>query len=132
MLIFLVERAVINYKMPQYMKKAPKLNQKLGFKHLRDFLHIFVDLDRNHDGYLCYEDLFNRFQHILTKKDICSYFTEFGKTPNDLLSLDEFLKIMIPKDCIVPEELIEAEWKTYVATLTSIAKKEDDKLKVAK
>ena len=49
---YLVERAVINYKMPQYMKKAPKLNQKLGFKHLRDFLHIFVDLDRNHDGYL--------------------------------------------------------------------------------
>ena len=114
------------------MKKVPKLNQKLGFKHLRDFLHIFVDLDKNHDGFLWYEDLFNRFQHILTKKDITAYFTEYGKTPNDLLTLDEFLKIMIPKDCIVPEELIESECKSYVDVLTSIAKKEDEKLKIVK
>lgn len=54
------EKAVIDYKNPKYLKKAPKLNQKLGFKHLRDFLHIFVEMDRNHDGFLTFEDFFAR------------------------------------------------------------------------
>ena len=33
---------------------------------------------------------------------------------------------MLPKDCIVPEELIDNEWKAYVSTLTEIAKKRGD------
>jgi hypothetical protein len=72
-----------------YSKQPPKLNQKLGFKHLRDFLHIFVDMDRNHDGFLSYDDfyvryysnvIYFRYEHILTKKDIQNYFVDLGKT----------------------------------------------------
>lgn len=77
------DKAVINYKMPKYSKMEPKLNQKLGFKHLRDFLHIFVDLDSDNDGFLTYEDFYYKYYHILNKKDIESFFTRFGKTAND-------------------------------------------------
>lgn len=43
-------RGVINYKLPKYVVKRDK--RTLTFNQIKDFLHIFVELDDDHSNTL--------------------------------------------------------------------------------
>lgn len=97
----IIERGVINYKMPKYLNIRPKGNKNINFKQLKDYLHIFESLDKDHDCLLDFDDLRNNYSHILTDKDFESFFTRFGKTRCDHLTLDEYLTIMLPQGSVI-------------------------------
>ena len=92
-------------------------NKNVTFKQVKDFLHIFVSLDKDHDFELTYDDLKNKYSHILTDKDIEEYFHRFGKRKTDTLNLEEYLRIMLPKDCMLPDHLVKTEAAEYVKNI---------------
>lgn len=65
----IIERGVINYKMPKYLNSRPKGNKNITFKQIKDYLHIFESLDRDKDGLLEFNDFSNNYSHILNDKD---------------------------------------------------------------
>jgi len=93
----IIEKGVINYKMPKHLNARPKGNKTITFRQLKDYLHIFAGLDKDQDQMLTFEDFKSNYSHILTDKDFEAYFHKFNKTKADKLDLDEYLMIMLPQ-----------------------------------
>ncbi|CAI2359096.1 unnamed protein product [Moneuplotes crassus] len=113
------EKGVINYKMPKYANQQ-KTSRNIRFKQLKDYIHIFDNLDKDRDSFLTFKDFREAYSHILSDKDIESFFTRFNKIartdldhqhdPSSCLDLQEYLKIMLPQDSLLDEKVkIEAE-----------------------
>lgn len=59
-------KGVVNYKLPKYEIKKDKTAKQLNFNQVKDFLHIFVDLDDDCSNSLEMSEVFNHFRLVLT------------------------------------------------------------------
>ena len=51
----------MNYKLPKYVVKKVKSAKTLAFNQVKDFLHIFVDLDDDCSNSLEMNEVFEHF-----------------------------------------------------------------------
>jgi len=62
-----------------------------------DYHNLFDMLDRNKDGTLCFQELdglSTASGHVLTPEETEMYFNELGKTPEEGLTKEEFVKLL--------------------------------------
>ena len=65
-----IANGVVNYKLPKYVIKKAKTAKTLTFNQVKDFLHIFVDLDDDGSNSLEMAELFDHFRMALTQENI--------------------------------------------------------------
>ena len=51
----ITEKAVVNYKMPTLQQKKSQLKY-LNFQQMRDYIHVFVNIDHDLDGHITVEN----------------------------------------------------------------------------
>lgn len=68
------KRGVFNYKHPKSFHNLGNLKKLARFYHIRDYLHVFVMIDSNNDGFLEPNEVLKAFKHVLPKNDITDMF----------------------------------------------------------
>lgn len=71
-----IEKGVVNYKLPKYVEKKQKGRKTLTFNQIKDFLHIFVDLDDDGSNTIEMVEILNHFRDTLSQKDVEDVFAE--------------------------------------------------------
>lgn len=71
-----VDKGIVNYKLPKYVEKKNKGLKTLNFSQIKDFLHIFVELDDDNSDSIEITEILNHFRNTLTMKDVEDVFAE--------------------------------------------------------
>jgi Ca2+-binding EF-hand superfamily protein len=73
---------------------------------MRDYIHVFVNLDSDLDGFLTEDNFLKAFDKSMNKNKIFSLFWDSQKKEKKKLDIAEFLDVMKPKDCIINKEVL--------------------------
>lgn len=131
-----IENGIVNYKLPKYVDKKVKGVKTLTFTQIKDFLHIFVDLDDDNSSSLEMHEVLNHFREALTLKDVEDVFAEWdtlGHIVRDKLgkplklkqtiNLEEYIKMMLPpENFFIPEYMLSKMSVDYVEKLWNVKK----------
>lgn len=112
------EKAVLNYKMPQVgsqLKKAAK--KMLSFQQMRDYIHIFVNNDRNLDGMLSVDEFRKGFERVMTSKQINDLFWDKESYSYKQMNIAQFLEIMKPREFFINKEIVKTQVQDYMIQL---------------
>ena len=71
-----IERGVVNYKLPKYTSQKEHAAKNLNFIQLKDFLHIFVDLDDDCSNTIELSEVMTHFASVMSYRDIVELFAE--------------------------------------------------------
>ena len=71
---------------------------------IQDLKNIFYKMDKNHDGYLTFEDISIALEKIMTKEEINCYMESIDLNKNDKIDYTEFLASCISSNIILKDE----------------------------
>lgn len=72
---------------------------------MRDFVHVFVNMDSDYDGYITYDN-FRKCLKSISKQKIHDLFWDNEKHDYKLMDIAEFLDCMKPKDFSINKEVV--------------------------
>ena len=126
-----IDKGIVNYKLPKYIEKKNKGLKTLNFSQIKDFLHIFVELDDDGSNSIEMGEILNHFWDTLTMKDVEDVFAErdnLGRILRDKngwpaklkqgINLEEYLRLMLPpENFFIPQYIIDITSPEYIEKL---------------
>ena len=100
-------KCVLNYRDHNMAKNCQVINKELNFTQIKDFLYIFTLLDKDNDGLLSFEEMRDAFKDQFSQSQIENYFDRYDDNKARQLNIEEFLKMMAPRDHFVTKGMLE-------------------------
>ncbi len=69
----IAQKAVINYKMPSIGQKKSAF-KVMNFQQMRDYIHVFVNIDHDLDGFITMDNFKRYFSTVMSSKSIHDLF----------------------------------------------------------
>jgi hypothetical protein len=63
----ITNKALLNYKSPQLAHGRNNQKTVLNFQQMRDYLHVFVNIDHDLDGYITIQNFRKAFSSVMNK-----------------------------------------------------------------
>ncbi len=89
----------------------------MSFQQMRDYIHVFVTLDNDLDGWITVDNFRKCFSHVMSNRQIDELFFDKSLLDFRKIEINEFLEIVKPKECILNKELLKSQVKDYLAQL---------------
>ena len=109
--------------MPQMNKKQSGV-KIFSFQQMRDYIHVFVQIDNDLDGFITMEDFKKYFGVVMGTKQVHELFWDPSKFEFRKIEIAEFLEIMKPKECIIIREVVRTQVREYLLQLMHEKKNE--------
>ena len=91
---------------------------------MRDYIHVFVQIDNDLDGLVTMEDFKRCFGSVMGSKHVHELFWDPLKFEFRKIDISEFLEIMKPKECVINREVVRTQVKEYLSQLIHDKKNE--------
>ncbi len=89
----------------------------VGFKQIKDFIHIFAMYDKDKDGYLDFEDFKTAYSNSFTLSEIEDLFASADPNKAGIIDLKEFIVMMLPRNYTIAQDLYEEICLPYLSRL---------------
>lgn len=73
---------------------------------MRDYIHVFVNIDHDLDGYITIDNFRKCFSQTMSNKWMNDRFWDDVAGEYRLMDIGEFLEIMKPKECTINKDVI--------------------------
>lgn len=75
---------------------------------MRDYIHVFVTLDHDLDGWITMDNFQKCFSHTMSNRSINDIFQDKHSGDFRKIDINEFLEIVKPKECILNKEVLKS------------------------
>lgn len=110
-------KAQLHYRNVMMSKNQGSLEMSVGFKQIKDFIHIFAMYDTDKDGLLNQEDFQRAYSKSFSALEIEKLFQKADVNETGLVDLRDFIVMMLPRNYTVAQDLYEEVCLPYLNKL---------------
>lgn len=110
-------KAQLHYRNVMMSKNQGSMEMSVGFKQIKDFIHIFAMYDKDKDGLLNLEDFKRSYSSSFTALEIENLFKSADQNEAGVIDLKDFILMMLPRNYTVAQDLYEELCVPYLNKL---------------
>ena len=84
---------------------------------MRDYIHVFVNIDHDLDSFVTVDNFRKCFSQVMSNRQINELFLDKSTGDYRKIDINEFLEIVKPKECMLNKELLRTQVREYVMQL---------------